>query len=172
MARNWRIGSTKPKENLSLCRFIARGNKRFEVSSFYFFFLFHISHRSQGILRVDQIGVRTLPSRKWPANNSPSTDQPLQPSLLGLSLRLCSPQNELANVRWHLLYYYYWINPIWTKAFFFSFFCLHMTFLGLARVGYRRRVSCSGCWCVQHAQENLDPPHPRTDHLIHNNFIP
>ncbi|KNZ59408.1 hypothetical protein VP01_1739g2 [Puccinia sorghi] len=54
------------------------------------------------ILRVDQIGVRTLPSRKWPANNSPSTDQPLQPSLLGLSLRLCSPQNELANV-WHVL---------------------------------------------------------------------
>jgi len=47
--------------------------------------------------------VRTLPSRKWPANNnSPSTDQPLQPSLLGLSLRLCSPQNELANV-WHVL---------------------------------------------------------------------
>ncbi|PLW24398.1 hypothetical protein PCASD_08363 [Puccinia coronata f. sp. avenae] len=47
--------------------------------------------------------VRTLPSRKWSSSqHSPSTDQPPQPSLLGLSLRLCSPQNALTNV-WHVL---------------------------------------------------------------------
>ncbi|OAV99944.1 hypothetical protein PTTG_01442 [Puccinia triticina 1-1 BBBD Race 1] len=47
--------------------------------------------------------VRTLPNRKWSSNDHvASNDQQLQPSLLGLSLRLCSPQNALANV-WHVL---------------------------------------------------------------------
>ncbi|KAA1096478.1 hypothetical protein PGT21_018028 [Puccinia graminis f. sp. tritici] len=47
--------------------------------------------------------VQTSPNRKWSSNNHlSSNDQQPQPSLLGLSLRLCSPQNALANV-WHVL---------------------------------------------------------------------
>lgn len=42
--------------------------------------------------------IRALPNRKW--SMSPTNDS--KPSLLGLSLRLCSPENALENV-WHIL---------------------------------------------------------------------
>lgn len=52
--------------------------------------------------------IRTSPNRQWSSplaashHSSPPNAQPSQPSLLGLSLRLCSPQNALTNV-WHVL---------------------------------------------------------------------
>ncbi|KAH9457012.1 hypothetical protein MJO29_010993 [Puccinia striiformis f. sp. tritici] len=53
--------------------------------------------------KQDVRSVQTSPSRKWSSNDQLGSGiQQPQPSLLGLSLRLCSPQNALANV-WHVL---------------------------------------------------------------------
>ncbi|KAG0142205.1 hypothetical protein CROQUDRAFT_50611 [Cronartium quercuum f. sp. fusiforme G11] len=46
--------------------------------------------------------IRALPSRKWSTISSTTANADQQPSLLGLSLRLCSPENALDNV-WHIL---------------------------------------------------------------------
>ncbi|KAH9812378.1 GRASP55/65 PDZ-like domain-containing protein [Melampsora americana] len=48
--------------------------------------------------RQEVRNIRALPNRKW--SMSPTNDS--KPSLLGLSLRLCSPENALENV-WHIL---------------------------------------------------------------------
>ena len=47
-------------------------------------------------LRTD---VSIVPSRKWSENNSQSN---AQPSLLGLTLRLCNPLETISQV-WHVL---------------------------------------------------------------------
>ena len=47
-------------------------------------------------LRTD---VSIVPSRKWSENNSQSN---AQPSLLGLTLRLCNPLETISHV-WHVL---------------------------------------------------------------------
>ncbi|MBW0504362.1 hypothetical protein O181_044077 [Austropuccinia psidii MF-1] len=48
--------------------------------------------------------IRTSPNRQWssPPSNSRSEPSSQKPSLLGLSLRLCNPENALTNV-WHVL---------------------------------------------------------------------